>query len=315
MIGQAFAAGLEFAIPLVVIGFIVVVIVALVTARRDPDPTGSRPYAIYLVLVIFLAMFTALFGLTAVATNVVRIPLADQRTGCVSGPGFISCTSPSSSGSTSSGGGSGTVTPGPSPSGGGGSGPEGSTVPVPHPGPATYDPDRGYTSGAVLAGLIALVAFGVLWFHVRRLRELVSDPGFDVTPGRRTYQVYLHAVSFTAVAILIFASAAALYGIFRTAAPGYTSQLASHTSERDAGIAQLVSAGVLAVGAWIIFRYHWHRTTTLRGAGSPVRSDRGRSGPRHLGRTSAQAPAATPPPATPETPPSDEAPPPVIPPT
>ena len=297
MIGQGFAGGLEFAIPIGIIGLVVVAIVALVTARRDPDPSGSRPYAIYLVLVIFFAMFTALFSITAAASNVVRIPLTDESSGCVAGSVVVPCPSATPS-----------ATPAPTASG----------IPaIPHPVTVSrFDPDHVHTSDAVAAALVALVAFGVLWFHVRRLRELVSEPGFDRAPGRRTYQVYLHAVSFTAAAILIFAGAAALFGLFRILAPDITNQLSPESLERDAGIAQLVAAGVLAIGAWVIFRYHWHRTTTLRGEGPLPPGDRAaRPGPRHAAPSQAR-PHSSPPPTPPPAPPvSEEPPPPAIPPT
>ncbi|MFN2544177.1 MAG: DUF5671 domain-containing protein, partial [Actinomycetota bacterium] len=246
MIAQVLFAGFEFVLPLLIVGFLVVVVVALVSARREPDPAGSRPYAIYLVLVIFFASFTALFAITALASNVVRIPLSEQRTRCVTGPGFVSC-SPSTSGSGSGGGST-----------------QGGTAEYTAERLRTYDADRGHVSNAVLAGLIALAALAAMSFHVRRLRELVAEPEFNRAPGRRTYQVYLHAVSFTAVVILVFAGAAALYGLFRVIAPGYSAQLAARSTERNAGVAQLVSAGVLAIGSYLIFRYHWHRTRTLR---------------------------------------------------
>src|SRR5919109_3776657 len=87
MIGQALPfGGLEFTIPLVLVALIVFVIVALVTARRDPDPAGQRPYAIYLVLIVFVALFVSLFSAAAVASNVVQIPLTDG----VRGPQFTS---------------------------------------------------------------------------------------------------------------------------------------------------------------------------------------------------------------------------------
>src|SRR5438034_4106090 len=74
MIAQVLSAGLAAVIPLVILALIVFAIVALVTGRRDPDPTGSRPYTIYLVLIIFFSMFTALFALTSMASNIAEIP-------------------------------------------------------------------------------------------------------------------------------------------------------------------------------------------------------------------------------------------------
>src|SRR5439155_4570542 len=150
-----------------------------------------------------------------------------------------------------------------------------------------FDPDKGQTAAAVEAGLLTIVALAVLWWHVGRLRELVQDPAFNASAGRRTYQVYLHAVSFTAAAIFIFAAAAALYAIFRIAVPGYSAQFVPSSVERDAGVVQLVAAGFLAIGAWLIFRYHWRRTQTLRGANPLPPRDQG---PPPLGRHRAPPP-------------------------
>src|SRR5437667_8631628 len=129
MIGQIFSAGLAAVIPLVILALIVFAIVALVTGRRDADPAGSRPYTIYLVLIIFFSMFTALFALTAVASNVAKIPQS-QTTGSASGNSAYR--------------------------------------PLVHhhsSGGSTYDLGKQETAAAVEAALVALVALGVLWWH------------------------------------------------------------------------------------------------------------------------------------------------------
>jgi hypothetical protein len=232
MIGQALPfGGLEFTIPLVLVALIVFVIVALVTARRDPDPAGQRPYAIYLVLIVFIGLFVALFSAAAVASNMVQIPLSEQASG------FAQVATPVSAGAPS-------VAP---------------LVPL------TSDADNEHIRGAVQAGLILVAALAILWFHVGRLRELVEPAAFRFSPGRRTYQVYLHAVTFVAMVILLFATAAALYGVARIIAPGTTGPSGgSSTFERDAGITQAVTAGILALGAYAIAWYHWMRTRTLQ---------------------------------------------------
>jgi hypothetical protein len=281
MIAQFFSAELAVVIPIVILALIGFAIVALVTARRDLDPTGSRPYAVYLVLIIFFSMFTALFALTSVASNVAKIAVGRQAIG----PGRCGPTGYCPLGFTRS-----SSVLAASGSGSGSTGPPGHRFP-PRFHRVSYDPRKQQTASAVEAALVALVALGMLWFHVGRLRELVQEPEFTRSPGRRTYQVYLHAVTFTSAAILVFAVAAALYAIFRIAAPGYSEQLAPANIERDGGIVQLASAGVLALGAWAIFRYHWRRTRTLRGE-TPVPS-----GDRD------EPPGPAPPPAAPPAPP------------
>src|SRR5207237_8242621 len=95
-----FPGGTAFLIPFVVVALAVFSVVAVVTARRDPDPAGDRPYAVYLSLVLFVATFTAMFAATAVASNAIRIPLKDTETTAISVFG------------SSSGSASGIVTPG-----------------------------------------------------------------------------------------------------------------------------------------------------------------------------------------------------------
>jgi hypothetical protein len=318
MMAQVFDAGLVAVIPLVILALIVFAIVALVTGRRDPDPAGSRPYTIYLVLIIFFAMFTALFAITAMASNIAKA--AQGHSSQAPCPPGVFCGAAGSgalrvgpSAIASSGSGSGTVRSIASlpPSGTG-------YVPLIRGRVATYDPAKQQTAAAIEAALVALVAIAVLWWHVGRLRDLVRDPAFNVSAGRRTYQVYLHAVSFTAAAIFIFAAAAALYAIFRIAAPGYSAQLSPENVERDAGVVQLVAAGFLTLGAWLIFRYHWRRTQTLRGANPlPTAEEDSPLGRHHAPPTPpappvAPSPGAPPatrpetPPAGPETPPASE---------
>jgi hypothetical protein len=252
VIGQLFPGGVEFLVPFVIVATVVFAIVAVVTAHRDHDPAGTRPYAVYLSLVLFLAVFTALFSATALMSNLIRIPLKENALSGFHGLRAVG-------------------------------------------GNVQSSLDKGHVAGAVQAGLILVAALLVLWFHVRRLRELVQEPRFDTSPGRRTYQVYLHAVSFVSMATLLFAGAAALYGLFRAIAPGTTEPFAPTSFERGEGIAQAVATGFLALGAYALFSYHWHRTRTLRGVG-PVRRTAKHSSP--------------PPEAV-----SEDAPPPVIPPT
>ena len=322
MIGQVFNAGLAAVIPLVILALIVFAIVALVTARRDPDPTGSRPYTVYLVLIIFFSLFTALFALTAMASNIAKAAQGSGSSGacppyqgaCPLGQVGWTVNPLASSGSGSGSTSGGVIRVGP-----------GVQVPPIKYRTVTYDQSKQATAAAVEAALVALVALAVLWWHVGRLRELVGEEAFNAAPGRRTYQVYLHAVSFTAAAIFIFAAAAGLYSIFRIAWPGYSAQGVPSNIERDAGVVQLVSAGFLAVASWLIFRYHWRRTQTLRGDNPlpPAHQVPPPRPPRHgpPAGPPRPTPPSVPPPATPAEPtpppaptPPEQAPPPVVPP-
>ena len=280
MIGQLFPGAAEFLIPFAIAATVAFAIVAVVTARREPDPVGTRPYAIYLSLILFVAVFTALFAATALVSNAVRIPLKDYvptHTAAARSAALV----PSNA-------------------------------------------DDPHVAGLVQAALVTIAALLVLSFHVRRIRDLVQERGFETSAGRRTYQVYLHSVSFVSMTVLLFAGAAALYGLFRAIAPGTTDPSVPATVERGDGIAQVVTTGFLALAAYAVFAYHWHRTRTLRGVG-PV-PPRGRHAlPPFRVRVEEPAPPIEegPPPAPPPGPPppeptppaSNEPPPPAAPPT
>jgi hypothetical protein len=55
-----FFFGLELLIPLAILGLIVLAVTHVASDRREPDPTGRRPYAIYLFVLTFVALFVAL---------------------------------------------------------------------------------------------------------------------------------------------------------------------------------------------------------------------------------------------------------------
>lgn len=56
--------------PLTILGVVVLAILAL-SGRSDPDSRGDRPYVLYLSLVSYIALFTALFALVDLAANAV----------------------------------------------------------------------------------------------------------------------------------------------------------------------------------------------------------------------------------------------------
>lgn len=255
-----FLFGFELLIPIVVIGLIVLAIAAFSSDRREPDPTGRRPYAVYLFSVVFVTLFIALFSGISVVSSIVRIGLPEDqgyersfRYG-ESGAGFGEKVAPVPVAP---------YEPAPYQSAG--------PIVVPQPGQdiATfppneaplvqrYDPNEEWIRSAVQAGLVAIAAVLVLLFHTRRADEVVHDPGFADGPARRTYHVYLYVVCFAAILITLVAGALAVYGLFRIIAPG-TSGFGPQSFERNEGIHQLVTNGVLALVAAAIFHFHWRR--------------------------------------------------------
>lgn len=98
-------------------------------------------------------------------------------------------------------------------------------------------------------------------------------------PVRRAYQIYLYAVCFVAVIVLLFAGAQALFGVVRLALPeqtaaeqGFFEQGAPEfqtsfdpiEQERRQGVAQLLENGIVAGLAGGLFAFHWRRAKRLR---------------------------------------------------
>jgi hypothetical protein len=226
-----FLFGLEFLIPLAILGLIVLAVTQIVSDRKEPDPTGRRPYAIYLFVVTFIALVVALFSLTAVASAVVRLVVPERGASPFTAPEF----------------------------------PPGFEPP---PGPIyeefrPFDPDVEHSRQAILSGLFLAGAVLVLLFHARRIRELEAQGTLTEVPIRRSYQVYLYTVCFVAVLVSLVAGALAVFGIVRIVAPGVTG-FDPGSAERNQGIVQLVSSGALALAAYGLFQLHWGRASRLR---------------------------------------------------
>jgi hypothetical protein len=122
------------------------------------------------------------------------------------------------------------------------------------------DSDDRNISDAVGAGIAAVAGAAVLWFHARRLQALVSEHGGAPGPVRRAWRAYLHAVCFVAILTVAVAGAVGAYGLFESAAPGITG-----VESRKDGAAQALSAGLLGVGAFLLFHFHWSRTDRRTG--------------------------------------------------
>jgi hypothetical protein len=212
-------------VPLLILAVLVVV----AGRSGEPDPNGWRPYVNYLAGMTFIALFVTLFAAFATVAALVDIPVNTDDTsfavvGRASGsssPSFEISGDPSESLSGSS----------------------------------SSKADDVAVRTAVQAGLVAIAGAAVLWFHHRRLRALVATSGFGESNAWRAYLAYLYAVCFFAVLIVLFGAASSAYGVFRAVAPGVAGN-----DKAGAGVAQLVSSGLLALAAGAIFRRFWDET-------------------------------------------------------
>ena len=117
-------------------------------------------------------------------------------------------------------------------------------------------------------------------------------------PVRRAYQIYLYAVCFVTVLVLLFTGAQALFGVvrialpdqtaaehayFETGAPEFQTGLDPIDQERKRGVVQLLENGIVAGLAGGLFAFHWARARHLReeleGLSVPSAEDVGQSGP------------------------------------
>jgi NhaP-type Na+/H+ or K+/H+ antiporter len=235
---------LEF-IPLVLLGLIVLAIANATSGRQEPDPTGRRPYAIYLVSVIFVALFVLLFAATAIVSALVQLPLNDQVS--YDALGGVTVAPEVATGSA-------TVT----------APPIGPVGPEAAPLAQLPDADKDHIRQAIQSVLMGIIAGLLLLFHARRLRELINEPGFAEGPARRAYQVYLYTVCFVSVLIVLVAGALAAFAVVRIIAPGTTEIGAPARFERDEGIRHFATTGFLALASAAIFRFHWRRASAFR---------------------------------------------------
>ena len=227
------------------LALIVLLIVAVLGGRFEDDPDRERPRAIYLASACFVAMVTligaafmvvtALLGLTsdsesfAIATGSSRsaitaqAPEFDEEGNLIERGEF---TQDESFGSTSE-----------------------------FQSSFDDDEDNGDISAAVMAGIVGLLALGILAFHDPRLTRLVAA---SRGPAARVYVKYLYVLCFVAVVVLLGAGAYSLYSLFGVIAPGV-----AQIGERGDAMRSVASGLALVVTAVPIFMIHWGRADDL----------------------------------------------------
>jgi hypothetical protein len=151
--------------------------------------------------------------------------------------------------------------------------------------PVVSSTDDQFTNEAVLGGLIAIAALLVFLFHYRRIEDTLREPGWLQGPGARVRRGYIYLASFVWILVALFAAVGAAFGLYEILAPDTAGLGAPSDTVRDSGIASLVSLGLLALIALVVFRTHWRRLSL--------------AGPTPQAVVPSPGPSETPPPASP----------------
>jgi hypothetical protein len=223
--GEGFAFLIAFAIVLP-LGLLALVVLVL-AGGRDIDPTGRRTFALYVAVVSFVAVFTALTASTQVVNSLTeKIRDEDASEDFEDFEDFDTEDLEDFEDFGDSG--------------------------------SDVTQNDRVIRGAVQAGLVLAVSIGVLVFHTRRRREYMAHPEFAGSAAWRTDRAYLYAVCFTAILVFLFATGFGSYEIFQVFAPGVFASGDDSVARKD-GLQALLTLGWLALASVAIFRYHWRQ--------------------------------------------------------
>jgi hypothetical protein len=203
-------------------------------ARKEPDPGGRRPYALYLLAVIFMSLLAVYVSVAGVGAKTVELIVTDYDAG---GPGDIQLDDGFDNG--------------------------GVTEFV-----NLYEETRSQDVSALLSfGLVLVVSGALLVWHWNRLEELKGESSFARSPAERTYTAYVYLTVFAA---LVVAATAVVFGVQALGDVITPSGLANGPSGavRDAGYVEIVSALLAGLVAAKSFQFHWKEGVRLREASS-----------------------------------------------
>jgi hypothetical protein len=215
---------------LAAIALVVAVILVLVAGRRDDDRAQTRTQARYLGVITLISLFIALFALFGVVRSLTNL-IPGEGGSSVSIPGLP---------------------------------PELQDLDIEDliedldlPGFEQRGPsyDDRQLQKTIEFGLLFFAAITVFAFHDRRARKLVPAEKFPGDATGRIARAALYGACAVAALLALFAAAKGIYGIFRIIIPGVTGD--DSDFEREKGVAQLISFGVLAGASAFIFLRAW----------------------------------------------------------
>jgi hypothetical protein len=227
--GFTFFFAFAFVLPLGLLALVVLVL----AGGRDIDPTGKRTVALYVCIVSFVALFTALVASTGVVGSLTEKIKDDDSSASSEGDlfddeifeeDFEDFEVDVDIGDGDSG---------------------------------TSENDR-VLRGVVQSALVLVVAGGVLLFHHRRRRDYTAEPDFDGSAAWRTDRAYVYAVCFTAILIFLFSTATGAYEVFKLIGPGVFGS-GDDSDVRKSALQTLLTLAWLALASGAIFRYYWRQ--------------------------------------------------------
>ncbi len=219
-------------------------IVAVITGRRLPDETSTRPRAIYLSVAMLPVLVIGVLAATAFLEAAVQLILGPE------------------SGKEQLLGGLGGL------AGGGMPGTDMGGIGDLLTGMGDFG--LSATDAAirtlVASGITAVVAFALYRLHQDWRRPVIDDAGFATSPAARVLQAFAYTVVLIFVVLFAVSAVKAGYGVFRVVAPDTSAILSfSESAERERGIADIVSGLALAGASWWLFQMHWKLAATWRG--------------------------------------------------
>jgi hypothetical protein len=218
--GSVFLLAFAIVLPLGLLALVVLVL----AGGRDIDTTGKRTVALYVCVVSFVALFTALIASTTVVDALTEKIKDDD-----SSEEF-----------------------------------EFDDETFDEEDFEEFDVDTGgevsqndrVLRGVAQGALVLLAAGAVLWFHHRRRREYTGERGFDGSAAWRADRAYIYVVCFTAILIFLFAAGFGSYNIFKLVGPGVFGS-GDDSDVRKSALQELLTLAWLALAALGIFRYFW----------------------------------------------------------
>jgi hypothetical protein len=208
---------------IVVLGLGGALVVLVVANRAEADPSGRRPFVVYLFGVAFITLWTALLGSAAAVMGL--ISLIGRNVGVqvreVCGTAALTgarCTQ----------------------------------VSVLHPvGDAA-------ARAVVLGGLLLVVSAAAFLFHVRKGLDLAA--GDTVGASARVARSYVSAVAFVSVLVVVGTTIGAVYAVFGLVAPGVfgaAGRVPALRSFLDAGYVAAAAFGILLMHMRVGFPGLW----------------------------------------------------------